>query len=119
MFTVELPVLDMVTVRLVLVPTVVAPKLSDVGATDSCKVGASPVPDTATVVGDPGALLINDSEPENVVAEAGAKLSVNWPELHGASESGRARPLRENPGTPTVACETLKLAVPVFWIVIV
>lgn len=102
-----------------LVPTVVLPKLSKVGLADSCRVCASPVPESPTVEGDPGALLTKEREPEKSVAEVGVKLSVNEAELPGATESGRARPLKANPWPFTVACVTLRLAVPEFWIVIV
>lgn len=71
--TVEFPVLDNVTVcPVLLVPTVVDAKLSDVGLAESWYVCVSPVPDSATFVGEIGALVERLSVPEAVPAAAGA-----------------------------------------------
>ena len=101
------------------VPTFVFTKVSELGLADNCKVCASPVPESPIVEGDPGALLTKEREPEKFVTEVGVKLNVNAAEPPGATERGKARPLRANPWPFTVACVTLRLAVPEFWIVIV
>ncbi len=61
-----------------------------------------------------GALLTSVSVPAVVAAEAGLKLIVNAEEAPGATVSGKEITLAANPEPVTLACVTLRLAVPGF-----
>jgi hypothetical protein len=117
--TLEFPVFEIVTVWLLVAPAFVLTKVSELGLADSCKVCAIPVPESASAKGELGALLTREREPGKFVAEVGVKLNVKAAELPGATERGKARPLSANPWPLSVACVTLRLAVPEFWMVIV
>src|SRR3989442_1768318 len=68
MLTLELPELVRVTVC-VLLPTVTFPKLRLVGLVVSCKVAATPVRLSASVVGELGASLTSDRLPDHARAQ--------------------------------------------------
>jgi len=119
METLEFPVFESVTLCVALVPVVRLPKLSDVGDAESWRIVEMPVPASGTTRGEFGVLLINVMLPEKLLAEAGAKPTVNEEEPPGAMESGKARPEEVKPAPARVACETLRVAVPGFRIVIV
>ncbi len=75
--TLELPVLVRVTVCVPLLPTVTFPKLKEAGLAESCRIGATPVPLSATASGEPGALLTRERLPVALLATVGVKLTVN------------------------------------------
>src|SRR5207245_2476639 len=75
---------------------------------------ATPVPLSATVAGEFGALLEIDTEPLKLPAAFGANCTLKFPLCPGPSVVGIARPLKLNPVPVTVACEIVKLAVPLF-----
>jgi hypothetical protein len=72
------------------------------------------VPLSGTVAGEFGALLKIDSEPLTLPAAVGAYCTLKFPLCPGPSVKGIARPLTLNPAPVTVACEIVKLAVPLF-----
>jgi hypothetical protein len=86
--TLVLPVLDNLTVWLLLLPTVTFPKLRLVGLAVSCIVVVTPVPLRAIVVGEVGALLTSVRAPVVLVVVVGVKLTVKAAELPGATVSG-------------------------------
>ena len=110
----ELPVFDSVTLCVALVPVVRLPKFNDAGLTESCSVAAMPVPPTETASGELGALLISVTLPAKLLAEAGAKPTVNEDEPPGATESGSANPDKLKPVPASDAWVTLRIAVPGF-----
>ena len=78
MLTLELPVFVSVTVcGPLLLPIVTFPKLNEAGLTESCRIGATPVPLRAMLVGELGALLTSERLPVALLAVAGVKLIVN------------------------------------------
>jgi hypothetical protein len=97
METLEFPVLEIVTLCVALVPVVWLPKASDVGDAESWRMLAIPVPLRGTTSGEFGVLLISVMLPETVVAEAGAKPTLNEAEPPAGTESGKASPEEVNP----------------------
>ena len=87
-----LPVFFSVTVCVALVPVVKLPKLRELGDTESGGVDATPVPEKERTYGELGELFISVRLPEKLVAEPGAKLTVNDAEPPGATESGAVIP---------------------------
>ena len=77
MLTLELPMLVRATVCVLLLPKVTFPKLKEAGLAESCRIGATPVPLSATVSGEPGALLTRERLPVALLATVGVKLNVN------------------------------------------
>jgi len=75
---------------------------------------ATPVPLSATVAGEFGALLEIDTEPLTLPAAFGANCTLKFPLCPAANVKGIARPLKLNPVPVTVACEIVKLDVPLF-----
>jgi hypothetical protein len=118
--TLEFPVLERVMGWIEELPTAVLAndKLEELG-TSWYVFGAAPVPKSATLDDEFGALLRNVKFPELVEAVVGAKLSVNDEEAPGAIVSGRARPLSVKPEPVIDTWVMLKLAEPEFWTVIV
>jgi hypothetical protein len=112
MLTAELPVLVRVTLWVLLVLRVSLPKLSDVVLGVSCKTGAIPLPLSATMVGEAGALLTSVRLLAELVPDVGVKLTVNVADFPGASVNGMGRPLRPNPVPGPAVCVMFKLAVP-------
>jgi hypothetical protein len=113
-FTLALPVLVNVTVWLLLLPTVTFPKLNLVGLVESCIVAGTPVPLSAMLVGELGALLMSETMPVTPPATAGAKASVKFDLCPGLRVRGRAKPLVVKPLPETAACEIVRLPVPEF-----
>jgi hypothetical protein len=64
------------------------------------------------VVGEVGALLTKVRLPVALLAAVGAKLTVNGLDCPGTRVSGRVSPLKAKPLPETVACDTLRLALP-------
>jgi len=92
METLALPVLEMVTLCVALVPVVRLPKASDAGDAESWRMFETPVPLSGTTSGEFGVLLISVMLPEKVPAAAGEKPMLNAEEPPGASASGKGRP---------------------------
>ncbi len=78
-----------------LLPTATLPKLTLVGLAVSCP--CRPVPPSAMVAGDPGALLLTEMVPEVLPANAGANCTANVTLAPVPTVWGRARPLMLNP----------------------
>ena len=97
METLEVPLLEIVTLFMALDPVATLPKLSDVGDAESSSVVAVPVPARGTTSDEFGALLISVMLPEAVPAEAGAKRMLNAEEPPAGTESGKANPEEVNP----------------------
>src|SRR5258708_4958069 len=90
------------------------PKFTLPGTTEICAEEAvTPSALSAIVFGELGELLTKGRAPFTLPTFAGAKLTVNAAELPGSTVSGRLRPLKPNPLPETVACETVKLELPV------
>ena len=78
MLTLELPVFVSVTVcGPLLLPIVTFPKLNEAGLAVSCRIGATPVPLRAMLVGELGALLTSERLPVALLAAVGVNLTVN------------------------------------------
>lgn len=83
-----------------------------------------PFPAMEATVGELRALLVTEREPDVAPAAVGANCTTKLPDWPGASASGKFKPLILNPAPATVACEILRLAVPVFvsttvWLLVV
>lgn len=117
--TLEFPELVSVTLCVALVPVVRLPKLNDVGFAESCKVAATPVPLSAMLVGELGALLVSAMLPEKLPAEAGANPTLKEALLPGAIDRGKDSPDKVNPVPVRGAWVTLRVAEPGFWTVMV
>ncbi len=106
------PGLLMVSVWVLVTPTVTLPKLTLAGITEIC--GCTPLPLSEIVAGELVALLATLRLPVALPAVAGAKLTVSvklWP---AARVTVPGKPLTVNPGPVMATCERLTLAVPVF-----
>jgi hypothetical protein len=78
-----------------------------------------PVPDRAIAAGEPGALLTTEMLPLAAPADAGAKVAVKDALLPALIVIGIVAPLMLNPVPETVACVTVRVALPEFVRVIV
>jgi hypothetical protein len=112
MLTAELPVLVSVTLWVLLVLRVSLPKLSDVVLGVSCRTGAIPLPLSAIMLGDVGALLTSVRLLAELTPDVGVKLTVNIVDFPGASVIGKASPLRLNPVPGPETWVMFRLAVP-------
>jgi hypothetical protein len=113
MLTFVLPVFVSVTVCVpLLLPTVIFPKLRDVGLAESVRNGATPVPLIGIPVGEPGALLTSESVAAALPEVVGVKFNVNTLDWPAPTVSGKFSPLRAKPAPLIVACETFRLALP-------
>jgi len=115
METLELPVLVTVKPCEAVEPSLTEPKLRLPGLTLSVRVASTPVPLSETAAGEFGALLTTETEPLTAPAVVGAYCTLNvlvWP---GASVSGTDAPETLKPEPVAATCETLRLAVPVFF----
>src|SRR5208283_4507980 len=92
--TLALPLLDTVTLCVVLVSVVMLPKLSEAGATSSCRTGAMPAPLSATSSGELDVLLTSVRLPVKLLAEAGVNPIVKVEDPPAATLSGTVRPLK-------------------------
>src|SRR5262249_60096673 len=111
----ELPVF--VTVKLcdAVLPSFTLPKLRFCGLMLRVVVAATPVPLSATVAGEFGALLTIETAPVAAPAVCGAYCALKLAAWPGVRVIGKVSPLRLNPVPVTVACEIVKLAVPLFF----
>ena len=97
METVELPVLEIVTLWAAVEPVARLPKLREVGVVESWSAVETPVPARGITRDEFGALLMSVMLPEKLPAEAGAKPMLNAEEPPGAIESGSASPEEVKP----------------------
>jgi hypothetical protein len=100
-----------------LLPTPTEPKLTLAGLAPSCP--CVPVPDRAIAAGEPGALLTTEMLPDAAPADIGAKVAVNEALLPALIFIGIVAPLMVKPAPETVACVTVRVALPEFVRVIV
>jgi hypothetical protein len=112
--TVELPVLASVTACVLLLPTLMFPKLRLVALGESCNAAATPVPLIAMVFGELGALLTSETLPGTAPALAGENATLKLVLCPGVKVRGRVRPLMTKLCPETVACEMDRFAVPEF-----
>lgn len=114
----EFPVLVSVTLKDLLLPVLTLPKLKLVGLAPSTCVAAEPVPLRAIAVGEPGAFVVSEMLPEALPAEVGAKTALNVALLPAEIVCGE-KPVILNPVPVALPCEIVRLALPVFFRVIV
>ncbi len=77
---------------------------------------ATPVALKATTAGEFGALLMIETAPLTFPAAGGAYCTLKFAPWPGVKVIGSARPFKLNPAPVTVACETVRFAVPLFLI---
>ena len=114
MVKVALPVLVSVIVWPELLPMLTFPKFTLAGLIVNCGCAAVPVPLSAMVRGDPGALLVIEMLPLALPATVGANLAVKdvfWPAL---TVTGTVRPVMLKPAPEALAAEIVTLADPEF-----
>ena len=112
--TVELPLFVSVTFCELLLPTATLPNaMPDVLAL-SDSVLATPVPESAIEVGELAALLTNETEPDAAPIPDGPNATVNVLLAPALIVAGTANPEMLNPAPDAVACEIVRLALPVF-----
>lgn len=117
--TFELPLFVRVTFNEVLVPSVTFPKLNVEGLAPSSSVAATPVPLSGTARGEFEPLLVREMEPVALPVVVGEKTALNVVVAPTAIVTGVERPVIVKPAPDTLACETVRLAVPVFFRLIV
>ena len=117
--TVELPVFVRVSVCVDEVPVFTFPKLRLFELRLRVSVAATPVPVSATVAGEPGALLVIVRLPLALPVDAGANCTLKVVDCPALTDSGRVNPLVLKPLPVTLTCETVNVAVPVLlsWMV--
>src|SRR5215471_17195929 len=113
--TLELPVLVTLKLCEALEPSFTEPKLRLDGFTLSVWVAAEPVPLSATVAGELGALLTMLTEPLTAPEAVGANCTLKLLLAPGASVSGTDTPVTLKPEPAAATCETVRLAVPLFF----
>jgi hypothetical protein len=111
-----LPAFFSVTVCELPLPTVTLPKLTLDGVTVSC--GCVPVALRAIAVGEPGAFVVSEMLPEAPPEEVGANTALNAT-LLPAEIVCAENPVILNPVPAAPSCEIVRLALPVFFSVIV
>src|SRR5260370_885178 len=112
MVTLEFPLLVSVTGNPLLPPTFTLPKLRLVGLAPSRNVAATPVPLSAIVRGEPGALLVIEAVPLALPAVVGENVVLKEVLCPGLRVSGAVIPLMVNPVPEALAAEMATLAVP-------
>jgi len=111
-----LPVFARVIVCELLLPVTTLPKPTLDGVTVSC--GCVPVALRTIVVGEPGAFVVSEMLPEALPKEVGAKTALNAVLLPAEIVCGE-KPVILKPVPMTLPCEIVRLALPVFFRVIV
>jgi len=112
--TFAFPVLVIVMDCVVTLPVVRLPKLKLLGLTLIVAVAVVPVALNATIVGEFGALLKIETAPVTLPVPWGAYCTLKFPLWPGAKFIGNAIPVKLNPAPLTVACEMVKVPVPLF-----
>jgi hypothetical protein len=112
--TLEFPVFVKAAPKSLLLPRFTLPKLRlDVLKLSSC-VPATPVPLSAIMSGELGALLVSETEPVTLPAALGVKTALNVTFDPVAIVVGALRPVMLKPVPVTVAREIMTLAEPLF-----
>jgi hypothetical protein len=112
--TFEFPLFVSVTLNELVLPTFTFPKFKLVGFAPTRKVGATPVPLRAMVVGEVGALLTSETEPLTLPAEVGRKATVIVVCCPAFTFKGSDNPLTVKKAEPvSVTWVMLSVAVPV------
>src|SRR2546426_12063160 len=112
MVTLEFPVFVSVSLKERLPPTFAFPKLRLVGFAPSRKVAAAPVPLSAIVRGEPGALLVMEAVPLALPVAEGANCAVKVG-LWSGGDSGEIEEAAVSLNIPeALAAEIVTLAVP-------
>jgi len=112
--TFAFPVFVMVSGCVVTLPVVRLPKLRLPGLTLIVAVAVVPVALNATIVGEFGALLSIETAPVTLPVPCGAYCTLKFPLWPGAKFMGNAIPVKLNPVPLTVACEIVRVPVPLF-----
>jgi hypothetical protein len=112
--TVELPLLVSVTDCELLLPIATLPKVKLFELALKDMVAETPVPESGSAVGEPAALLTNDTEPETAPATVGANATLNVVLPPAATVAGIVSPLMLNPVPLAVACEIVSATDPAF-----
>jgi len=112
--TFELPVFVTVNPCAAELPSATLPKLRLPGFTLIVYDAATPVALSATAAAEFGALLIIETAPLTLPVDCGLYCTLKFPLWPGVSVMGSANPLKLKPAPVTVACETVKFAVPLF-----
>ena len=109
----------MVSVCVDEVPVFTFPKLKLLELKLRVSVAATPVPVSAKVAGEPGALLVMVRLPLALPVDVGENCALNVLACPGVNVSGRVNPLVLNALPVTLTCETVNAAVPVLlsWMV--
>jgi len=100
--TFELPVFVAVTFWVAKVFVFTLPKLTLAGVTDSVSVAATPLPLKASVAGEFGALLTNETLPAMLPVDGGVNCTLNELACPALSESGTVSPLILKPVPDTL-----------------
>ena len=95
------------------------PKSKLVGLAPSREVAATPVPLTGIAKGEPGALLVSDTDPFTRPAEVGEKTTLKDEFLPALIDVGKVRPVILKPAPVALPAEIVSVAVPLFVMVIV
>jgi hypothetical protein len=106
-----------VTVWELLVPVVTLPKAMDAGDAFSCD--CIPVPVSAIESGEFGALLTTEMLPESLPEPVGANFAVTVVDWPAVNVIGVVIPEMLKPVPDTLTCDTVTLAVPLFFSVMV
>ena len=88
------------------------PKAKEAGLAESVRTGAKPVPLREMLVSELGALLTSERVAAAVPATVGVNSTVSALDWPGAMVSGKFSPLRAKAAPFSVACETVRLALP-------
>ena len=114
MVTLVFPLFVTVTFWELELPTLIPVKLKLVGLAESVTVAAVPVPLKATVVGEPGALLVMLTLPLRLAAVVGANKTLNVAVPPAGTVAGVVSPLTLKALPITDNCVIVRAAVPVF-----
>src|SRR5208283_2428619 len=110
-FSLEYP-LPLVVLRYTLYPETVDVLAFQLSATE-CDCGATPVPDSAMLAGEPAALLTTETLPLAVPAAEGLNCTANVSVCVGDNFTGVPAPLKVYPEPLILICEIVTLAFPV------
>jgi len=108
MVTLELPVFESATPRVLLAPAVTFPKLRVVGLALRRLVAATAVPLTVTLAGELDALLTTDTVPDTAPTVLGEKTILRFDCWPAAIVMGNEPPATANPLAAVLACVTIR-----------
>lgn len=110
----ELPVFVIVTVWVLVDPTVTSPKLTFVGLVLNVSTGSIALPETVITLGEFGASLVIEMDPEAAPAAMGKNCTLKETACPGAIESGVANPVTLKPVPVTLAELMVRVVAPPF-----